>query len=76
MLSRRTAYAIIASIGFIVGVFIYSLAVIIIPWLMQIFTESSTTLGVDRQIIEVVFSGIIGSIVFVLAAYVWATKTI
>ena len=75
MLSRRLAYTLVALAGFLAGVFIYSMVAIIIPWVIRSLREAAFLVGYNRQLVEVVASGLIGSILSTVIAYVWATKT-
>lgn len=73
-MGRKTGYLFVASFGFVVGVIIYILGVMLLPWLIEAFPTIAKMLAPNKQIIDALISGFIGSILAVVIAYVWATK--
>lgn len=74
-MSPRTAYTIVALIGFILGVFLYVFAVIFIPYLLEALPILAEIFSRYQHVLGALISGFIGSIVAVLIAYLWATKS-
>jgi len=74
-MSPRTAYTIVALIGFLLGVFLYLLATIFIPYLIDTLPLLAEIFSRYRHILGALVSGFIGSIVAVLIAYLWASKS-
>jgi len=73
-MARLVAYLGVASVGFVIGILIYVIGVLILPWLIQTFPSIAQLLASNRQIIEALLSGFIGSILSVIIAYYWASK--
>ena len=74
-MGKKAAYVFIASFGFVVGIVIYILGVILLPWLINMFPAIASALAANKQIIEALISGFIGSILSVIIAYIWASKS-
>ena len=74
-MGRKTAYVFISFLGFVVGVIIYVIGVLILPWIIETFPVVARMLTQNRRIIEALISGFIGSILSVVVAYIWASKT-
>lgn len=74
-MGRKAAYIFVASFGFVVGIIIYVLGVILLPWLIEAFPAIASALSANKQIIEALISGFIGSILSVVIAYIWASKS-
>ncbi|MEM0056924.1 MAG: hypothetical protein QXH96_00350 [Candidatus Geothermarchaeota archaeon] len=73
-MGRKLAYLAIATLGYIVGVLIYYLALNLVPLITSVYPYLSSLLLKNRQVIEVLVSGTIGSIFSVIIAYIWASK--
>ena len=73
-MGRLTAYMFVASIGFVVGVLIYIIGVLVLPWIIESFPAIAAIIAANRQIIEALISGFIGSILAVAIAYIWASR--
>ncbi len=73
-MARLVAYLGVASVGFVIGILIYVIGVLILPWLIQTFPSIAQLLASNRQIIEALLSGFIGSILSVVIAYYWASR--
>ncbi len=74
-MGRKAAYLFVASFGFVIGIIIYVLGVLLLPWLINAFPAFASLLAANKQIIEALISGFIGSILAVIIAYIWASKT-
>lgn len=74
-MSRATAYLLIGSLGFVVGIIIYIVGVLVLPWLMESFPSLASILSNNKQIIEAVISGLIGSLLSMVIAYFWASRS-
>ncbi len=73
-MARVMAYLAIASLGFVIGILIYVIGVLVLPWLIQSFPSIAELIASNRQIIEALLSGFIGSLLSVIIAYYWATR--
>ena len=73
-MARLVAYLAVASLGFVIGIIIYVIGVLVLPWLIQSFPSLADLLSRNRQIIEALLSGFIGSILSVVIAYYWASR--
>lgn len=73
-MARLIAYLGVASLGFVIGVLIYVVGVLVLPWLIQSFPSIANLIASNRQIIEALLSGFIGSLLSVVIAYYWASK--
>lgn len=73
-MARVVAYLAVASLGFVVGIIIYVIGVLVLPWLIQSFPSLAELIASNRQIIEALLSGFIGSILSVIVAYYWASR--
>ncbi len=73
-MARLIAYLAVASLGFVIGVMIYVIGVLVLPWLIQSFPSLADLIASNRQIIEALLSGFIGSLLSVVIAYYWASK--
>jgi uncharacterized membrane protein YeaQ/YmgE (transglycosylase-associated protein family) len=74
-MGRKMAYVLVGSLGFVVGIIIYIFGVLVLPWLIETFPAIASILTENRQIIEALISGFIGSILSIIIAYVWATRS-
>ena len=74
-MGRKAAYVFISFLGFAVGVIIYVIGVLVLPWVIETFPVVARMLTQNRRIIEALISGFIGSILSVVVAYIWASKT-
>ena len=74
-MGRKAAYALIASLGFVVGVIIYAIGLLVVPWLIENFPSISISLALNRQIVEALISGVVGSILSIIIVYIWASKS-
>lgn len=73
-MARLIAYLAVASLGFVIGIVIYVIGVLVLPWLIESFPSLAELIASNRQIIEALLSGFIGSILSVLVAYYWASR--
>lgn len=73
-MGRKLAYLAVATLGYIAGVLIYYLALNLVPLVASVYPYVSSLLFKNRQIIEVLISGLIGSVFSVVIAYIWASK--
>ncbi len=74
-MGRKAAYMLVASFGFVVGIIIYIIGVIVLPWMIETFPSIASLLAQNKQIIEALISGFLGSILSVVIAYIWAAKS-
>ena len=74
-MGRKMAYILVGSLGFVVGIIIYIIGVLVLPWLIETFPAVASLLTRNRQIIEALISGFIGSVLSIIIAYVWASRT-
>ena len=74
-MSPRTAYTIVALIGFVLGVFLYFFAVLLIPFILEALPILAEIFSRYQHIVGALISGFIGSIVAVLIAYIWASRS-
>ncbi len=74
-MSPRTAYTIVALIGFFLGVTIYLVAALVIPFIIEALPALAELFTRYQHIIGALLSGFVGSIVAVILAYLWATRS-
>ncbi len=74
-MGRKAAYVLVASLGFVVGVIIYAIGLLVVPWLIENFPSISISLALNRQIVEALISGVVGSILSIIIVYIWASKS-
>jgi len=74
-MSRRAAYFVIALTGFAIGVVLYLIGVFVIPYLTMNLPQLSMLIDKYKYLMGALASGIVGSIIAVVIAYLWATKS-
>lgn len=74
-MGRRLAYMLVALIGFSIGVILYIIGVFLIPFLIQILPQLEITFTEYRYVLGALASGFIGSIIAVIIAYIWASRS-
>ncbi len=74
-MTPRMAYTIVALIGFIIGVAIYLFAALAIPYIIEVLPQLAEIFSKYQHIIGALLSGFVGSLVAVLLAYVWASRS-
>ena len=74
-MGRRAAYFVIALTGFAIGVVLYLIGVFVIPYLMINLPQLSMLIDKYKYLMGALASGIVGSIIAVVIAYLWATKS-
>jgi len=74
-MGRRMIYLAIAMTGFIIGVIFYLIGIFIIPYLIKSLPELTILINKYRYIVGALASGVVGSIIAVIIAYLWATKS-
>ncbi len=74
-MSPRTAYTIVALIGFILGVAIYVVAALVIPFLIDTLPMLAELFTRYQHVIGALVSGLVGSLVAIVLAYIWASRS-
>lgn len=73
-MGRKLAYAFVAALGYVLGVFLYFVAWLAYPLMPQLF-EILARLNLPRQVVEAMISGFVGAVIAVVAAYYWASRS-
>jgi len=74
-MGRKMAFFMIGSTGFIIGVILYLIGVFLVPLVMQNLPQLTEIINEYQYLFGALASGIIGSIIAVIVAYFWATKS-
>ena len=74
-MSRKVAFLIIALLGFSIGVILYVVGVFLIPFIIAALPYMEVIFKEYKYILGAVASGVIGSIIAVIIAYIWATRS-
>lgn len=75
-MNRGVAYLLIGFAGFVIGSILYYLSVFIIPGVIEMMPAIQRLITSNQQAFGMIASGMVGAIIAVISAHLWARSGI